>query len=135
MLCAAGRPLRLTTWLAVPFLFSGAVLGLTGLGGLLVGSSDPVTLSSPLFGAGVAVAVVASGSVAWTAPWQRTWLRWPYLTGVMCLGTATDGLPVPILPALAIGLPTTTLLVTQYFRERRRTAALSKAGHPPTTPC
>ncbi|MFD7653639.1 hypothetical protein ACFV4N_06635 [Actinosynnema sp. NPDC059797] len=123
MLCAAGRPLRLSTWLAVPFLFGGAVLGLTGLSGLLLGTTAPLTLSSPLFGAGVAVAVVASTAVAWTARWQRTWLRWPYLTAVMCLGVATDDLPLPLLPTLLLGLPSLTLLITHYFRERRRPAA------------
>lgn len=122
MLCAAGSPLRLTTWLAVPFLFSSAVLGLTALGGLLMGAPGQVTLSSPLFGAGVALGVVASGTVTWTARWQRTWLRWPYLTAVMVLGVALDGLSVPETPALLVGIPVTALLVTYYFRERRRTA-------------
>ncbi|WP_051766320.1 hypothetical protein [Saccharothrix syringae] len=134
MLCAAGRPLRLVPWLAVPFLFSGSVLGLTGLGDLLLGTAGSVTLSSPLFGAGVAVGVVSSGTVTWAAPWQRTWLRWPYLAAVMCLGIAVDGLPVPPAVSLPVGLPLLALLVTQYFRDRRRTAALAKAGLT-TPPC
>jgi hypothetical protein len=124
--------MRLPTWLAVPFLFSSAVLGLTGLGGLLLGVSDPLALSSPLFGTGVAVAVVASGSVTWTARWQRTWLRWPYLVAVMLLGTASDGVEVPLPLALSIGLPTTALLLTHYFRERRRPAPTPTS---PTTSC
>ncbi|GAA1308265.1 hypothetical protein GCM10009634_72180 [Saccharothrix xinjiangensis] len=121
----------MTTWLAVPFLFGGAVLGLTGLIGLLVGTAGPLSLSSPLFGAGVAVAVVASTAVTWTARWQRTWLRWPYLTAVMCLGVATDDLSLPLLPTLLIGLPSLALLITHYFRERHR----APTSPPPTTPC
>ncbi|WP_158843416.1 hypothetical protein [Saccharothrix deserti] len=135
MLCAVGRPLPLTTWLAVPFLFSTAVLGLTGLGGVLVGAPGHLALSGPVFGAGVAVGVAASGTVEWTAAWQRGWLRWPYLVCVLVLGLLLDGVRVPVVAAVCLGVPVTALLVAQYFLERRRTAALAEAGAAPASRC
>lgn len=134
MLCTVGRPLPLTTWLAVPFLFSIAVLGLTGLGDLLLGAPGYLTLSSPVFGAGVAVGVATSGSVLWTARWQRAWLRWPYLAAVLALGVLLHGVRVPVAAVVGIGVPVTVLLVTGYFHERRRTAALAEAGLAPAAP-
>ena len=136
MLCTVGRPLSLTSWLAVPFLFSIAVLGLTGLGGLLLGAAGQLALSSPVFGAGVAVGVAASSSVEWTARWQRTWLRWPYLAAVLAVGVFLDGLRVPVAAVVGLGVPVVVLLVAQYFLERRRTAALAEAGAAsPAPPC
>jgi hypothetical protein len=128
VLCAVGRPLRLTTWLAVPFLFASAVLGLVALGGLLLGVTGPIALSSPLFGAGVAVGAAASSTVTWAASWQRRWLRWPYLASVLLLGVALDGVELPVSAAVCLGLPVTALLLAQYFVERRRTAELTEAG-------
>ncbi|WP_367135885.1 hypothetical protein [Saccharothrix sp. HUAS TT1] len=135
MLCAAGRPLTLTTWLVLPLLFSTAVLGVAGVAGLLVGAPGDLALSSPVFGAGVAVGVAASGSVRWTAPWQRVWLRWPYLALVLVLGSLLHGVRVPVPAVVGLGVPVTGLLVTQYFLERRRTAALVAAGAAPASRC
>ncbi|MFD1151926.1 hypothetical protein [Saccharothrix hoggarensis] len=135
MFCSVGRPLRLTTWLAVPFLFSSAVLGLTGLGGLLLGAPGYLPLSSPVFGAGVAVGVAASSAVEWTARWQRVWLRWPYLASVLALGVLVDGVRLPVVAVVALGVPVTALLVAQYFLERRRTAALAEAGLTSASQC
>jgi hypothetical protein len=134
VLCTVGRPLSLTSWLAVPFLFSIAVLGLTGLGGLLVGAPGEMALSSPVFGAGVAIGVATSGAVGWTARWQRVWLRWPYLISVLAVGVFLDGMRVPVAAVVGLGVPVTALLVAQYFLERRRTAALVEAGTAATTP-
>ncbi|GAA3461562.1 hypothetical protein GCM10018963_35750 [Saccharothrix longispora] len=128
VLCAAGRPLRLTTWLVVPFLFGGAVLGLTGLGGLLLGAPWSLALSSPVFGAGAAVGVVASGVVAWTAPWQRRWLRWSYPAAVLALGVVLDGVLLPLWVGALVGVPVAALLVGHYVTERRRTADLADAA-------
>ncbi|MER5260717.1 hypothetical protein ABTZ99_01375 [Actinosynnema sp. NPDC002837] len=136
MFCTVGRPLSLSSWLAVPFLFSIAVLGLTGLGGLLVGAPGQPALSSPVVGAGVAVAVATSGAVGWTARWQRGWLRWPYLTSVLVVGVLLDGVRVPVAAVVGLGVPVVALLVAHYFLERRRTAALVEAGvASPTPPC
>ncbi|XVS63460.1 hypothetical protein ACQPYE_35180 [Actinosynnema sp. CA-299493] len=136
MFCTVGRPLSLTSWLAVPFLFGIAVLGLTGLGGLLVGAPGQLVLSSPVFGAGVAVGIATSNAVGWTARWQRAWLRWPYLVAVLAAGVLLDGVRVPVAAVVGLGVPVTALLVAQYFLERRRTAALAEAGLvAPSPPC
>lgn len=118
----------------MPFLFSAAVLGLIGLGGLLIGVPGHLTLSSPVFGAGVAVGVAASSAVRWTANWQRVWLRWPYLVSVLVAGVLLDGVRVPVPAVVALGVPVTALLVARYFLERRRTAALAEAGLLSSTP-
>ncbi|MFI9010167.1 hypothetical protein ACIGNX_23340 [Actinosynnema sp. NPDC053489] len=136
MFCTVGRPLPLTTWLAVPFVFGIAVLGLTGLGGLLLGAPGPLALSSPLFGAGAAVALATSGAVLWSAPWQRRWLRRPYPAAVVVLGVLVDGVRVPAVVVACLGVPVTALLVARYFHERRRTAELAEAGLvSPAPPC
>ena len=136
VLCTVGRPLPLTSWLAVPFLFSIAVLGLTGLGGLLLGAPEYLALSSPVFGAGVAVGIATSNSVQWTARWQRSWLRWPYLAAVLAVGVFLDGVRVPVVAVVGLGVPVTGLLVAQYFHDRRRTAELAESGlAAPPPPC
>ncbi|MBW4716451.1 hypothetical protein [Saccharothrix obliqua] len=122
MLCVSGRPLRLVAWLAVPFLFASAVLGLTGLAGLFVGAPRDIGLSSSLFGASVAVGIGGSGLVAWRGTWQRVWLRWGWLGGWLLLGIAVDGVKVPVVLAVAVGVPVVLLLVGQCIAERRRTA-------------
>jgi hypothetical protein len=133
MLCAAGRPLSLITWLAVPLLFSSAVLGLTGLAGLLVGAvGREIALSTPVFGAATAVTAVASGTVRWTGAWQRNWLRWPYLATVLTAGVLLGGVEVPVLAVIAIGVPSTVWLSLQCVLERRRSEALAESGEAPT---
>ena len=120
--CTPGRPLRLTTWLAVPFLFGSAVLGLIGLTGLLLGGPRDVTLASPLFGAAVAVGVGSSSAVTWRHDWQRVWLRWGYLTAWLATGVLLDGLHVPAAATTAVGLPVLAFLVAECVAERRRVA-------------
>ncbi|MFI9818182.1 hypothetical protein [Saccharothrix variisporea] len=119
--------MRVTTWMAMPFLFVSAVLGLTGVAGLLVGSTSTrdMALSVALFGAGVAVNVVGGGMVAWRWAWQRVVLRWAYPAGVLALGIAVDGVRVPVVAVVVVGVPVLALLVAQYVVERRRTAAES----------
>ncbi|NUT98740.1 MAG: hypothetical protein HOY78_42735 [Saccharothrix sp.] len=126
MLCATGRPMRVTTWMAMPFLFVSAVLGLTGAAGLLVGSTRDMALSVALFGAAVAVTVVGGGMVAWRRAWQRVVLRWGYPAAVLALGIAVDGVRVPLVAVVSVGVPVLVLLVAQYVAERRRTAAESE---------
>lgn len=129
MLCAAGRPLSLTAWLAVPYLFAGAVLGLTGAAGMLVGSFGwTIALSSPVFGAATAVTAAASGAVRWTAGWQRTWLRWGYPVFVLVLGILVDGVQVPLLLMVGVGVPMVAGLVSWCVVERRRSEALAASG-------
>lgn len=134
MLCAAGRPLSLSNWLAVPFLFTSAVLGLSALAGVLVGAVGwTIALSSPVFGAATAVTAAASGTVAWPRPWQRTWLRWPYLAVVLVTGILLDSVQVPVIAVVGIGVPIIALLVMQFFVERRRSQAQADDSSPPYT--
>lgn len=117
--------MRVTTWMAMPFLFVSAVLGLTGAAGLAVGSTRDMALSVALFGAGVAVTVVGGGMVAWRRSWQRVVLRWGYPAAVLGVGVALDGVRVPVVAVVVVGVPVLVLLVAQYVVERRRTAAES----------
>lgn len=112
-------------WLAVPFLFSAAVLGLMGSAGLLVGSWTTVPLSPVVSGAGVAVAAAVSGGVRWRRAWQRAWLRWPYLAAVLVLGVVVGAVEVPVLAATVVGVPVLLGLVFQLLvqnDENRQTA-------------
>ncbi|MEV0680792.1 hypothetical protein AB0I60_30190 [Actinosynnema sp. NPDC050436] len=125
MLCASGRPLRVGTWLAVPFLFGSAVLGLTGFAGLFVAAPREIALTSPLFGASVAVGVAVSGTVTWRTRRQKRWLRWGYPAGLLAAGVAVDGVHLPVAGVVAVGVPVVALLVALCVVERRRTAAES----------
>ncbi len=114
----------------MPFLFVGAVLGLTGLAGLLIGVSDSqIALSTPVFGAATAVTAAAGATVCWSSSRQRRWLRWPYPAAVLAVGVLAGGVEVPVLAVVALGLPATGWLVRQYVVERRRTEELAAAGH------
>lgn len=136
MLCATGRPLNLTTWLAVPYLFSTAVLGLTALTGLLFGTfGSTIALAAPIFGAATAVTAVSSTSVNWHSDRQRRYLRWSYPPAVLALGIAVDGIQVPVALVIGLGLPAIGLLVRWYFVERRRSAALAAKGNYTHTGC
>ncbi|PRY34295.1 hypothetical protein [Umezawaea tangerina] len=136
MLCAAGRPLGLPTWLAVPYLFATAVIGLTGLASLLLGSFDwSIGLSAPVFGAATAVAIATGSAVRWRSTWQRRWLRWTYPWSVLVLGVATDGLRLPVLVMTGLGIPVVALLIRWYVVERRRTTALAASGRYTSAGC
>ena len=129
MLCATGRPLNLTTWIAVPYLFSTAVVGLTGLTGVLLGAFGwTITLSTPVFGAATAVTAAAASSVRWHSTRQRRWLRWTYPTSVLAVGIAVDGVQVPIVLAISLGVPIVGGLISYYVLERRRSTALAAEG-------
>jgi hypothetical protein len=113
----------------VPYLFSSAVLGLTGLAGLLFGTfGNTIALAAPVFGAATAVTAVSSTSVRWRSDRQRHYLRWPYPLSVLALGIATDGLRLPVVVVIGLGLPAVGLLLRWYVVERRRSAALAANG-------
>ncbi|MDX8030970.1 hypothetical protein SK803_12140 [Lentzea sp. BCCO 10_0856] len=100
-------------WLAVPLLFSAAVFGLMGSAGLITTSWSTVPLSPVVSGAGVAVAAAVSGGVHWRRPWQRHWLRWPYLAAVLTFGVLVGAVEVPALVTTVVGLPVLLGLVFQ----------------------
>jgi hypothetical protein len=117
--CAAERPLGLSKWLAVPFLFSAAVYGLIGVAGVVTGSFSAVALSALVSGASVAVGVATSSTVRWSAGWQRTWLRWPYLVALLAGGVLVAGYEVPAVACALVGLPTVLVLVAQCLNTPR----------------
>ncbi|SDN94103.1 hypothetical protein [Lentzea jiangxiensis] len=125
MFCVAERPTSPLLWLAVPFLFSAAVLGLMGSAGLLTAAWTTVPLSPVVTGAGVAVAAATSGSVRWKRTWQRTWFRWAYLAAVLAVGVLVGAVEIPALVTTVVGVPVLLGLVFQCLvqnDENRRTA-------------
>ncbi|GAA3036615.1 hypothetical protein [Actinokineospora globicatena] len=117
---ALGRPLSPVAWLAVPVLFTLSVLGLTALGGLLLGASWPVTLSSGLLGAAAAVTVALGPSVTWWSTAQRAALALPYPVAVFGAGLALHGVAVPSGLAMSLGIPATVALVAAATTESPR---------------
>lgn len=97
--------MNLALWLSVPFLFTAAVFGLMGSAGLVTASWSTVGLSPVVSGAGIAVAIGVSGEVRWTRPWQRVWLRWPYLVALLTSGVIVGAVEVPALVTTVVGLP------------------------------
>ena len=97
----------------MPFLFASAVYGLLGVAGLATGSFTVVPLSALVTGAATAVAVATSSTVKWHAPWQRTWLRWPYLVAVLAGGVLTSGYEVPGVACTLVGVPILLVLAAQ----------------------
>jgi hypothetical protein len=121
VLCLARRVPALM-WFAVPFLFVAGVLGLTGLGGLASGAvREPLELSGAVFGAAAAVTLATGGAVAWRGhgrSWR--WLRWLYPAAVLLGGCAVDGLRVPLVPAVVVGVPALPVIVALVWRYRDR---------------
>ncbi|GAB2819148.1 hypothetical protein [Lentzea nigeriaca] len=117
MFCTAERPISPRLWLAVPFLFSAAVFGLMGSAGLITASWTTVPLSPVVSGAGVAVAAAVSGGVRWRRPWQRVWVRWPYLASVLVFGVLVGAVEVPALATAVVGLPVLLGLVFQCLMQ------------------
>lgn len=112
----------------MPFLFVSAVLGLTGVAGLVSGATGDVGLSVALFGAAVAVLVAGGGMVAWRSHRQRLVLRWGYPAAVLAVGIGVHGVRVPVVAVVVVGVPVLVFLLGQYVVERRRsTAATDKS--------
>jgi len=96
VLCAVARPLSVPAWLSTPLLFAAAVLGLTALGGALVGAGWPVVVSSALCGGAAAVTAVAQGgAVTWRSPRQRALLAPPYPMSLLLVGMVFASMVVP----------------------------------------
>ncbi|MGH3878824.1 MAG: hypothetical protein ACRDSK_17470 [Actinophytocola sp.] len=107
----SGRPLSLRAWLAIPFLFATAVLGVVAVLGVLIDAEWQATLSSALCGAAAAVtALVDVHPRTWPAC-RRRCLRVAYPTAIFAFGLLFGGFTVPTWVATAIGLPALVTLV------------------------
>ncbi|PPK64787.1 hypothetical protein V5P93_006190 [Actinokineospora auranticolor] len=118
MRCAIGTPLPVPVWLAVPLLFIAAVLGLTGLGGLLLGSTWAVPLSSGVFGAAAATAGVLAGAVPWRTAGQRAALALPYPAVWFAAGLFVGHVAVPAAWAVGVGVPAAAAIAAGGARLR-----------------
>jgi hypothetical protein len=116
-------PLPIAAWLAIPMLFAAAVLGITAILGLLLGSVWQVTLSPALFGAAAAV----TGLIGVGAEWPRcrkVCVRLAYPAALFAVGLVMGGPPVPTGVAILVGLPALATLV--YLCRQERQSELSR---------
>jgi hypothetical protein len=107
----SGRPLAVRAWLAVPFLFAAAVLGLVAILGALVGAAWQATLSTALCGAAGAVTALIDVRPRHWPNCRRRCLRIAYPTAIIVSGLLFGGFPVPTWLAITIGLPALITLV------------------------
>jgi hypothetical protein len=121
----ARRPLTIVSWLAVPLLFAAAVLGLTGLGGVLLDADWGVTLSSALWGPAAAVTAVLAFGVEWTTRWQRWLVGIGYPLLVFSAGLVLNDVSLPPPVAVVVGLPAVILLVIILARERNKVVPIA----------
>jgi hypothetical protein len=106
-----GRPIPVRAWLAIPFLFASAVLGLVAVLGVLIDAEWQATLSSALCGAAAAVtALVDVHPESWRRC-RRRCLRIAYPTAIFVAGLVFGGFAVPTWLATALGLPALVTLV------------------------
>ena len=119
------RPLSVLAWLAVPALFAAAVLGLTGLGGVLLDAPWRVTLSAALFGPAAAVTLVLAPSVAWPATWLRRSLGLGYPALVFGAGILLNDVSLPATFAMIAGTPALITLVVLVARDRGKVVPIA----------
>jgi hypothetical protein len=121
----ARRPLTIAAWLAVPLLFATAVLGLTGLGGVLLDASWRVTLSAALFGPNAAVTAILAHWVEWRSRRQRWWLGIAYPAAIFGCGLVFNDVSIPPAVAMVTGLPAVVTLGVVIARERNKVAPIA----------
>ena len=121
----ARRPLTIPAWLAVPPLFATAVLGLTGLGGVLLDADWRVTLSAALFGPAAAVTAVLAHGVEWKARWQRLWIGLGYPLVVFSCGLVLNDVSLPPALAMVTGIPALIILVVVVARDRNKVVPIA----------
>jgi hypothetical protein len=114
------RPLHPAVWLAVPLLFSAAVLGVTAFLGVLLDAEWPVTLSPALFGAAAAVTGLIAVGPEWPRRWQVS-LRVAYPAVVFAVGLLVGGMSVPKWVAIPVAVP--ALVIIGYLCRRERPGA------------
>ena len=125
MAFGARRPLTIPVWLAVPLLFATAVLGLTGLGGVLLDADWRFTLSSALFGPAAAVTAVLAHGLEWKAQWQRLWLGLGYPLVVFSCGLVLNDVSIPSGWATIAGVPAVVILGVVIVRERNKVVPIA----------
>jgi hypothetical protein len=121
----ARRPLTMLAWLTAPLLFATAVLGLTGLGGVLLDASWRPTLSSALFGPAAAVTAVLALEVEWRVRWQRLWIGLGYPLVVFSAGLVFNDVSLPAPLAMATGVPAVIILVVVIARDRNKVVPIA----------
>lgn len=117
VLTSTVRPLHPAVWLAVPLLFSAAVLGVTAFLGVLLDARWQVTLSPALFGAAAAV----TGLIAVGREWPRhreVCVRIAYPAVVFAAGLLAGGAPVPTWVAIPVAVPALATIWHLCRRER-----------------
>lgn len=125
MAFGARRPLTIPAWLAVPLLFATAVLGLTGLGGVLLDASWRVTLSAALFGPAAAVTAVLAHWTEWRSRRQRWWVGIAYPAAIFSCGLVLNDVSLQPAVALVAGIPGVVILVVVIARERNKVAPIA----------
>jgi hypothetical protein len=112
-------------WLTAPLLFAAAVLGLTGLGGVLLDASWRPTLSSALFGPAAAVTAVLAHGVEWKRRRCRLCIGLGYPLIVFSAGLVFNDVSLPASVAVAIGVPAVVVLVVVIVRDRNRVVPIA----------
>ncbi|MGH3758154.1 hypothetical protein [Actinophytocola sp.] len=107
----SGRPLSLRAWLAIPILFTAAVLGLVAVLRVLIDAQWQATLSSALCGAAAAVTALIDVHPAHWPNCRRRCLRIAYPTAIFVAGLLLGGPAIPTWAAIAVGLPALVTLV------------------------
>jgi hypothetical protein len=108
----------------VPLLFAAAVLGLTGLGGVLLDADWRVTLSSALWGPAAAVTAVLAHGVDWKINWQRWSLGLGYPLIVFAAGLVLNDVSLPPPIAMVAGLPALITLVVVLVRDHKKAVSI-----------
>lgn len=119
------RSLSILTWLTAPLLFIAAVLGLTGLGGVLLSADWQVTFSSALFGPAAAVTAVLAHGVEWRAHWQLWTVGLAYPAVVFAAGLILNDVSLPSPLAMATGAPALITLVVLVAREHNKVITIA----------
>lgn len=125
MAFGARRPLTIPAWLAVPFLFATAVLGLTGLGGVLLDASWRPTLSAALFGPAAAVTAVLAFGVEWKRRRCRICLGLGYPALVFSAGLILNDVSLPAPLAMTTGIPALIILIIVIIRDHNKVAPIA----------
>jgi hypothetical protein len=116
VLCAVRRPLPLLSWVALPVVFTTAVLGLTSLGQLLLGLPGESLLTSAHLGTAAGLTAMVGYSIEWPPKWR--WAHWPYSVAVFAAGIALHGLMIPAVIVIIAAIPCGAILLRMTWMHR-----------------